>query len=333
MARYYFFSRNLAKRRPEFNRIGWRIEAWAIGAFIGVLRLLPLETAVRLAHRTFAAVGPRSGKRVRVLRNLLVAFPDRTEAERNRLIKDIFGYVGVALAEIAHLDNIWRDRARRIEFVKAPELRFLKETGKPAVLVTAHIGPWTLTNFVAGEYGFPLSIVYAPESNPYVHDMMLRLRSALPVKLLARDNSMRVLMAELSHGRTIGLGSDVRLDSGEMIPMFGHGMPTNTVPARLALRFDCELVPTRAERLPGGRYRITLYPPVLPDDGIEGAAAQASNMTAKLNRQFEQWISETPGEWLCLARRWPKEVERAAEQAAQASADRPADRPARPPAP
>lgn len=324
MARYYFFSRKFAKRRPEFNRIGWRIEAWAIGALIGLLRLMPLETATKFAHWTFAAFGPRSGKRLRVVRNLMVAFPEKTEAERNALVKDIFGHVGVALAEIAQLQNIWKDRERRIEFVKSPEIRFLTESGKPAVLVTAHIGPWTLTNFVAGEYGFPLSIVYAPESNPYVHDMMLRLRGALPVELLARDNSMRVLMGELSHGRTIGLGSDVRLDSGEMIPMFGHDMPTNTVPARLALRFECELVPARAERLPGGRYRITLYPPVVADDGVDGAAAQASNMTAKLNRQFEQWIREAPGEWLCLARRWPKEVERAAEEAAEQSTDRPA---------
>jgi KDO2-lipid IV(A) lauroyltransferase len=323
VARYYFFSRKLAKRRPEFNKIGWRIEAWAIGAFIGVLRLLPLEQAIRFAHWTFATVGPRSGKRLRVMRNLMVAFPDKSAAQCNRLMKDIFGHVGVALAEIAQLPKIWNDRERRIEFVTSPEIRFVKESGTPAVLVTAHIGPWTLTNFVAGQHGFPLSIVYAPESNPYVHDMMLRLRSALPVDLLARDNSMRVLIGELSHGRTIGLGSDVRLDTGDMIPFFGHDMPTNTVPARLALRFACELVPTRAERLPGGRYRITLYPPVVADDGIDGAAAQASNMTAKLNRQFEQWIREAPGEWLCLARRWPKDVERAAEQDAARSVERP----------
>ncbi len=199
----------------------------------------------------------------------------------------------------------------------SPEIRFLRESGKPAVLVTAHIGPWTLTNFVAGHHGFPLTIVYAPESNPYVHDMMLRLRGALPVELLARDNSMRVLIGELSRGATIGLGSDVRLDSGEMIPFFGRDMPTNTVPARLALRFDCELVPARAERLPGGRYRITLYPPVRADNPEAAAPVQAANMTAQLNVLFEQWIREAPGEWLCLARRWPKDVERAAELAAR----------------
>ena len=91
-------------------------------------------------------------------------------------------------------------------------------------------------------------------------------------------------------------------------------MSTNTVPARLALRFDCELVPTRAERLPGGRFRITLYPPVRPDDPNASAAAQARDMTTKLNALFEDWIRATPGEWLCLARRWPKDVERAAEE-------------------
>ena len=69
-----------------------------------------------------------------------------------------------------------------------------------------------------------------------------------------------------------------------------------------------------------------MYPPVLPGRIVARSGEQASNMTAQLNRMFEQWIRETPGEWLCLARRWPKEVERAAEQAAERSADRPRPR-------
>jgi hypothetical protein len=56
VAKYYFFSRTLAKQRPELNKIGWRIEAAAIGALTGVLRVLPLERATALAHRLFAAV-------------------------------------------------------------------------------------------------------------------------------------------------------------------------------------------------------------------------------------------------------------------------------------
>jgi Kdo2-lipid IVA lauroyltransferase/acyltransferase len=315
VAKYYFFSRELAKRRPGLNRIGWRIEAWAIAALIGVFRMLPLERATRFAHWLFT-FGASSKQRQRVMRNLYVAFPDTPADELGRIARDIFGNVGVALAEIAQIGAIWKDRAKRLEFVAAPDARILHEGGRPAVFVTAHIGPWTLTNFLAAQYEFPLSIVYAAESNPYVHDMMLRLRSELPARLLARDNSMRTLIKELGSGAAIGLGSDVRLDGGEMIPFFGHDMPTNTVPARLALRFDCELIPARAQRLPGGRFRITAYPPVVASDPAASAAEQAADMTAKLNVLFEQWIRETPGEWLCLARRWPKETERAAEKAA-----------------
>ena len=317
MAKYFFLPRRLAKRRPEFNKIGWRVESWGIGAFVALLRRLPLERATRLAHRVFAAFsgGATSKRRRRVVRNLYVALPELTDAERNRLTDDIFGNVGVALAEIVHMPDIWRERATRLEFEASPELRFLRERGTPAVLVTAHIGPWTLTNFCAGHYGFPLSIVYAPESNPHMDDLMFELRSALPVTLLSRDNSMRALIGALSRGETIGLGSDVRLDSGEPIPFFGHPMPTNTVPARLALRFDCELVPVRAQRLPGGRFKVTLHAPVRADDPSASPNEQAVDMTTKLNRQFEQWIRETPGQWLCLARRWPKDVERVAEAA------------------
>ncbi len=314
MAKYYFFSRKLAKRRPELNRIGWRIEAWAIGALIGLFRVLPLERATRLAFLLFA-MGARSSKRQRVIRNLCIAFPDASETELDRIARDIFGNVGVALAEIAQLGAIWKDRQKRLEFVVSPGTRILHEGGRPAVFVTAHIGPWTLTNFLAAQYDFPLSIVYAAESNPYVHDMMLRLRGELPAQLLARDNSMRTLIKELSRGAAVGLGSDVRLDGGEMLPFFGHDMSTNTVPARLALRFDCELIPARAERLPGGRFRITAYPPVVPSDPSASPAEQAADMTTQLNVLFEQWIREAPGEWLCLARRWPKDIERAAERA------------------
>ena len=138
-----FLPRRLAKRRPEFNNIGWRIESWAIGAFVGVLRRMPLERATRFAHRLFATLSGGSGskRRRRVVRNLLVAFPELTDAARDRLTRDIFGHVGVALAEIVHMPAIWRDRAARLEFVAAPEIGFLRERGKPAVLVILYRQP------------------------------------------------------------------------------------------------------------------------------------------------------------------------------------------------
>jgi KDO2-lipid IV(A) lauroyltransferase len=312
MAKYYFIPRRWSKRFPDLHPIGWRIEAAFIRLLIGVLARRAPEAASRLARAVFRAIGPRTAKRKSVIRSLYVAFPERSDDELTEIRREVFGNLGVAMAEIVHLGTIWRERERRLEFVAHPDVRFIHAPGTPAVLVTAHVGPWTLTNFAAQHYGFPLTIVYAQESNPYVHDIMRELRNALGVNLVPRDKSMRTLLTELGAGRPVGLGSDVRLDAGEMVPFFGHEMLSNTVPARLALRFGCELVPVRAERLDGARFRITLCAPVRPAVPQAPLAEEAVAMTRKLNDVFEGWIREAPGEWVCLARRWPKEVLQAA---------------------
>ena len=310
MAKHYFLG-SLAERSNWLARVAWRIEAWAIGAFFWLLGRLSPERAVKVAYRVFAWIGPKTPKRKRAYRNLKTAFPDRSEAEIERYVVDIFGHLGVAVAELVHTPRLWREREQRFEFVVEPGVTFL-ERGKPAVLLTAHVGAWSFACTTAGHFNFPATIVYAPESNPYVHDLVYKIRSALPVRLIKRDNAMRDLVRELSHGRSVGFASDVRLDAGEPVPMFGHEMLTNTVPARLALRYDCELVPVRVERLPNVRFRVTICSPIEKGDPSVGIDAQARAMSTRLNSVFEQWIRATPGEWVCLARRWPKEVERAA---------------------
>jgi KDO2-lipid IV(A) lauroyltransferase len=317
LAKYYFFPREFAKRRPQLIGLGWRLEALVIRCVIWVMRHQPIESSTRLARALFATFGPFTQVARRVRRNLVVAFPERSESQHRRLVREIFGNLGVTLAELAQLDRIWADRERRFEFVAAPEIEFLREKNRPAVLVTAHVGAYTLTSFVAANYEFPLTMLYLPESNPHVRDLVLRLYRALPVDLQSRNNSVRTLLTALAHGRAVGLACDGKRDAGEPVPFFGHVMLANTVPARLALRYGCELIATRAERLSGGRYRITMLPPIRPADPTATEADQARNMTQQLNGIFENWIRATPGEWMCLARRWPKDVEREAEQALQ----------------
>lgn len=62
-------------------------------------------------------------------------------------------------------------------------------------------------------------------------------------------------------------------------------------------------MPVRGARLGGARYRVTMGAPVRPRDAGAAQAAQALDMSAQLNALFESWIRETPGEWMCLARR------------------------------
>ena len=179
-------------------------------------------------------------------RNLAILHPGPPRCPKVEA-RDSFAALGQAVAELAHSDAISENPERFCEFTVDPAAEVaLSDPQAPAVLITAHVGPWSFTNLIAAWGRFPLSILYAPESNPGVREEFLRLRGALPVTLISRDNSMRGLLKALGKGEKVGLASDVRLDSGEPLPFFGHPMLTNTVPGRLALRAGCPLIPIRA---------------------------------------------------------------------------------------
>ncbi len=307
MPRLYFLPTRLLDTAPRLAQGIRRIEGFLFAGLFRVFEILPLGAASFLAEHVFKTWGPRAGKqRRRALRNLEVALPQLTEVERNRLCRDIFGNLGRSISELAHARTVWKRRARHLEFVADPAIEALKHKGTPAVLVTAHVGPWQLASFLASYYDLPMTIIYAPESNPRVRERIRRYREDLPVTLLPRDSSMKHLLRELAQGHLVGIAADTRLDSGPLLPFFGVDTPSNTAAARLALGRACELVPVRAERLSRTRFRISLLAPIKPR--IHGSnSEQATDMTAQLLDLFEAWVRESPGEWLCFARRWPKQ--------------------------
>jgi KDO2-lipid IV(A) lauroyltransferase len=101
---------------------------------------------------------------------------------------------------------------------------------------------------------------------------------------------------------------DHRDDGGMPLPFFGMDKLTTVVPARLALRFGCDLIPVRVERIEGAHFRFSIFAPIEPDPEIASAKDQAVQMMAKVNAIFEQWIRERPQQWLCTKRAWAKRI-------------------------
>ena len=90
------------------------------------------------------------------------------------------------------------------------------------------------------------------------------------------------------------------------IPVLFFGRLAMTAPALaiLALRFDCDVLPLRVERLNGARFRVTVFPPLpLPRSGEPRADAAA--LMARVNAILEEWIRDRPEQWLWVHRRWP----------------------------
>jgi KDO2-lipid IV(A) lauroyltransferase len=174
------------------------------------------------------------------------------------------------------------------------------------ILVGAHLSNWELMGSALGRLGIVNSALYTPPSNPWLNRMLLESRAALNCELLPRDNCTRLLIERLSAGRAVGMLVDRPVDGGKLIPFFGREKSTTVLPAKLALKFDCDLIPARAERIKGAHFRITFHPPVRPANPGDCKNDQALDMMRQLHQLFESWIRQRPEEWVCSKRIWPK---------------------------
>jgi Kdo2-lipid IVA lauroyltransferase/acyltransferase len=297
-------------RVAMLQRARWRAEAGLLYLFWQVCARLEPNAASAFGRRLLRSIGPYLGKNPHIRRNLRLAFPDRTEAERGELLREIWGSTGAVLAEYPHFQAICHDDfAGHFEYVEHYNLDDYRAGRKHGLFVSAHVGNWELTAAAAVRQGIPVTALYAPSKNPFIDRMLRGQREALGCRLVSLEEGARPLMRELAEGFSVGLVVDTRDDDGVPVPFFGLDKLTTLAPARLALRFGCELIPVRMERLNAARFRLTVYEPVRPDPALASDKDRAVQMMRDLNRLFEQWIRELPGQWLCIKRAWPKTSE------------------------
>jgi KDO2-lipid IV(A) lauroyltransferase len=301
-----FLGNRLRKRvdsSPALRRLRWAIEAGVLAGLWRTSAWMTPERASETGGRLLRWVGPRLHKTRHFRRNQVLAFPGSSEAEIDRLVREAWGNLGAVLAEYPHLDTI---RTERIETVTKCDLEPIREGRRRAIFVAAHLANWEVTVAPAVGLGIPVTAIYTPFENPWVDRMLYRHRQALGCRLVPRGDALRTIMRELDAGRSIGLLVDQRVDSGEPVPFFGIEKLTTVVPARLALRFDCDLIPVRVERLPAAHFRVTAYEPVTCKDRTLSQHGRALEMTRQINALFEDWIRELPEQWFCSNRRWAK---------------------------
>ncbi|MCZ7618313.1 MAG: hypothetical protein M5U32_08350 [Myxococcota bacterium] len=188
--------RRIVRVRPRLQRAIWALEAGLIAAIWMLLGALPVNVASRLGRRLLRVAGPRLRKSEHVRRNLEVAFPELSAAQRHALAREIWGHLGAVLAELPHLRSIAAAIEHHVEFDS--RVHAVMEPGRPIVFVTAHVGSWDLAPLAAKEFGVPLTVIFTPESNPFLDRFIQRFREPLGCTLLDRNQSLRTLMRENS---------------------------------------------------------------------------------------------------------------------------------------
>lgn len=298
--------RKLAREYRPLQQLLWRVDFAMIWLLVKLFTLLPVDTASRFGERVGAWIGPRLKRKSMIFKeNMAVAFPGLEDAELDALVRRAWGRAGRILAEYPHLDTILTEPGR-LELDIREEIETYHNPSRPCVVVSAHQSNWEIAASALAKLGIPNASLYSPPTNPLLDRMLHESRRALNCALLPRENSTRLLVRALKEGRSVGIVMDRRVDDGKPVPFFGRDKLSTIMPAWLALKYGCDLVPLKVERLQDARYRATLYPPVRPVDPQADLTEQAIDMTRQLHRQFEEWIRQNPQDWFCSKRLWPK---------------------------
>jgi len=299
------FRRWARKHRP-LRALLWRLDFLVFWLITRLAMLLPVDTASRFGRRLGAMAGSFLKRKSAIFReNMATAFPGLSATEIDQLVTRAWGQAGRVLLEYPHLATILAEDERLQIDIREPIATY-RDPSRPCVIVTAHQSNWEVVCSAMAKLGIPNASLYSPPSNPLLDRLLLDSRRALNCQLLPRDQGARLLMRALKNGQTAAMVMDRRVKDGQPVEFFGHGKPSTVLPARLALKFGCDLVPAQVERLRDARFRVTFHAPVRPRNPGADEAARAIDMIQQVHGLFEGWIRAHPEDWFCSKRVWPK---------------------------
>jgi KDO2-lipid IV(A) lauroyltransferase len=288
--------------------MGNRLQYAALAMLVRLVGALPrplARGAGMLLGRVVYHVHPRL--RIVGLRNLKMAFPEKSPAERRRILRGVYISLGRLLGEFCLFPNYTRENASQVAVYQGFEnFETAEQRGKGVLFLTGHFGGWEIGSFFHSLQGHPMRIVVRPLDNPYVDAFVTRYRTLHGNSLIGKQDFARGLLAAMRNNETVGILMDTNMTppQGVFVDFFGVPACTASGVARVALRTGAAVVPAFTIWDPVLRkYRVEFDRGLdLVNTGDEEADAIAN--TALFNRVFERYVRQYPDQWLWVHRRW-----------------------------
>jgi KDO2-lipid IV(A) lauroyltransferase len=285
--------------------------ALLVFAVFAVIRFIPARQAVAMGGATARFLGHFVPRSRLALKQIAAAFPEKTHDQHRAILSACWDNLGRTSVEYCHLDHIWNYNEAKpgdgnIEITGIEHFLRLRGAGHPAIIVTAHLANWELPMIAAAAHELKTAALYRAPNNKWIARWVLSRRKLSMGELIAsKRGSVHALDKALSRGDKLGLLVDQHFWFGVKSKLFGREVSCNPTFARLARLHDCPVHAVRVIRLPQEKFRIEFTPALdLPRD--VGGKVEVQGAVDTVNRLLEQWISEYPGQWLWLHRRWRK---------------------------
>ena len=285
-------------------------------ALLGALpRKLSLRIGEWIGHVAYRLVG---GLRRVALRNLEIAFPEKSLSEREAIARGSFENLGRVLAELTQFPRMTKDELKDLiqfqfdtrQSLESPEriaFEVERAKGRGVLLVGPHLGNWEVGVFAYSAFREPLTYLARPLDNPRIEEFTVALRSRYGNRAIDKNNSMSAAVSILRRGDVLGVLPDVNVlpRDGVFVPFFGTLACTTSGVAMLAMRTGALIVPMCCVwDKETGKYSAYYGDRAIDSPNTGDRHRDMHEMTAEMTAAMEKFIRAYPEQWLWIHKRW-----------------------------
>lgn len=281
------------------------LQFYAVRFLVFFLNMLPLAFSGWIAKSIGWAFYFISGKRRKIaLSNVEKAYGSTLSSqEKKTLIKKSFQNTALSILELFLIKKIKKDAEKHFIIKGRENIDDALAQGKGVILITTHLGSWEYLEFLFYLTGIKCSVIVKKIKNERLDKEINDLRRETTVTPIPKKHAIREALSELKKNNVLAVLIDQWAGKeGLWGSFFGVFTSTTSLPARLAKKTGCLLVPAYCLRTSSGQYEIQGLPRVdLPTDET---VDWETDVTNRLNKILETNIRKYPEQWSWTHRRW-----------------------------
>jgi KDO2-lipid IV(A) lauroyltransferase len=243
--------------------------------------------------------------RVSVARqNLRRCFPDCSEAQIHRLLRQNYRHLAQVIAEFFKTATMSAEELRsRVTLINLERVHAETRAGRSVLLLGAHQCNWEWSlHAVALQVGAPMEAAYKPLHAAKADRELRKMRCRFGARLIAAKKLLREIARRRDMVRAVALIADqvpASSDGRLWLNFFGCDTAFYPGPGEIARSTGYAAFFAAMSRTRRGHYQIDFQPICAADERLD-----PKTFTARYARLLEALIRQNPADWTWTHRRW-----------------------------
>ena len=268
-----------------------------------IFRFVGLKNSRLISSFIFKRLGSIFRSNKISLNNLSIAFPNLSENEKKKIVKQTWANYGKIFSEYMFIKKFRKDLkfSNKIQVENQEELEKIKLQNKPVIFISGHFNNFELMAMHIEKSEINLAAIYRPLNNNFLNPIMENIRKKYICKKQIKKgiSGTKEILKEFKNGTSIALMIDQRVSEGVKCNLFGKTALTTTIPAQFIKKFNASVVPIYIERLESDNFKLKILKEIkFPEE------TSILEITKQLNEVIEKMIKSNPDQWIWTHNRW-----------------------------